>query len=131
MVSSTVVDIERQQQIVLDGLALEHRRLLEFAADAEFGDPGLVEPGQVGGAVEQHVAFVGFCLAGDDVHHGGLASAVGADDGAHLARRERQRQVVDGVKAVERDVHAVEIQHRGSGAAIHHVHVLTPPRSVR
>ena len=43
-----VVDIERQQQIVLDGLALEHRRLLEFAADAEFGDAGLVEPRQVG-----------------------------------------------------------------------------------
>ena len=49
-----VIDIERQQQIVLDGLALEHRRLLELAADAEFGDVGLVEPRQVGHAVEQH-----------------------------------------------------------------------------
>ena len=57
-----VIDIERQQQIVLDGLALEHRRLLEFAADAEFGDAGLVEPGQVGDAVEQHVPSSGLVL---------------------------------------------------------------------
>ena len=38
-------------------------------------------------AVEQTVALVGPRLAGDDVHHGRLAGAVGADDGAHLARR--------------------------------------------
>jgi hypothetical protein len=101
-----------QQEIVLDGLAFEHRRLLELAADAELGDPGLVEPGQIGDAVEQHGALVRPGLAGDDVHHGGLAGAVGADDGAHLAGLERQRQIVDGVKAVERDVHAVEIEHR-------------------
>src|SRR5260364_258732 len=30
-----VIDVERQQQIVLDRLTLEHGRLLEFAADAE------------------------------------------------------------------------------------------------
>src|SRR5712672_787987 len=45
-----MIDIQRQQQIVLDALAFEHRRLLELAADAEFGDPGFVEPGQVGDA---------------------------------------------------------------------------------
>ncbi len=32
------VVFERQQQIVLDRVHLEHGRLLEFAADAEFGD---------------------------------------------------------------------------------------------
>jgi hypothetical protein len=80
----------------------------KLAADAEFGDAGLIQPRQVGHAVEQHRALVRLGLAGDDVHHRGLAGAVRADDGAHLAGLERQRQIVDGVKAVERDVHAVE-----------------------
>jgi hypothetical protein len=55
-------------------------------------------------AVEIDVAGIGPGLAGDDVHHRGLAGAVGADDGAHLARVEHQRQVVDGAKAVEGDL---------------------------
>ena len=37
-------------------------------------------------------------LAGDDVHHRRLAGAVRADDGAHLAGLERQRQVVEAWK---------------------------------
>src|SRR5229473_1237913 len=53
-----MIDIQRQQQIVFDGLALEYRRLLELAADPEFGDPGFVEPGQVGDAIEQHRALI-------------------------------------------------------------------------
>jgi hypothetical protein len=84
----------------------------KLAADAEFGDAGLIQPRQVGHAVEQHRALVRLGLAGDDVHHRGLAGAVRADDGAHLAGLERQRQIVDGVKAVERDVHAVEVEQR-------------------
>src|SRR4051812_533524 len=117
-----VVDIEREQQIVLHGLALEHGRLLEFTADAELGDAGLVQSRQIGDSVEQHGAFVGLGLSGDDVHHRGLAGAVRADDGAHLAGLERQREVVDGVEAVERDVHTVEIQHCGGRAGVHDVH---------
>ena len=35
----------REQKIVLDRVRLEHRRLLELAADAERGDLGLVELG--------------------------------------------------------------------------------------
>ena len=41
------VVLERQQQIVLDRVHVEHGRLLELAADAEFGDLGLVELGQI------------------------------------------------------------------------------------
>ena len=126
-----MIDIQRQQQIVFDGLALEYRRLLEFPADPEFGDPGFVEPGQIGDAVEQHLALIRLGLAGDDVHHRGLAGAVRADDGAHLAGLERQRQIVDGVETVERDMHAVEIEQRGSGPSLHDTHALTPPGSVR
>jgi len=85
-----MIDVEREQEIVLHGLAFKYRRLLEFSADAEFGDAGLVEAGQIGDAVEQHRPLVRLGLAGDDVHHRGLAGAVRADDGAHLAGLERQ-----------------------------------------
>mgnify|MGYP003694365955 CR=1 FL=1 len=56
------------------------------------------------------VAAVGPGLAGDDVHHGGLAGPVRADDGAHLAGREIEREVVERAKAVEADGDAVEIE---------------------
>ena len=36
-----------------------------------------------------------------DVHHRGLAGAVRADDGAHLARLDDERQVVQRLEAVE------------------------------
>src|SRR5215472_11593343 len=69
--------LERQQDIVLDRVAVEHGRLLELAADAELGDLGLVEAGEIVAAVEQEVALVGTGPACDHVHHGGLAGAVG------------------------------------------------------
>src|SRR5262249_23520627 len=85
---------------------------LELPPDAERGDLGLVELGEVGPAVEHHLALVGPRLAGDDVHHGGLAGAVGADDGAHLARLDQQREVVQRLEAVERDRDAAEVEER-------------------
>ena len=98
---------------------LEHRRLLEFAADAERRDLRLVELGQIVAALEEHVAVVGARLAGDDVHHGGLAGAVRPDDGAHLAGLDRERKVVQRAEAVERHGDAVEIeQGRGAGFAM-------------
>ena len=39
---------QRQQQIVPDGVRLEHRRLLELAADAQRGDRRLIQLRQVG-----------------------------------------------------------------------------------
>src|ERR1700688_2056311 len=79
------VALEREQDIVLDRVHLEHRRLLKLASDAELGDLALVELGEVVAAVEDHIAAVGPGLAGHHVHHGGLAGAIGADDGAHFA----------------------------------------------
>ena len=88
------VVLQRQQQIVLDRVHVEHRRLLELAADAELGDLGFVQLGEVVGALlEKHIAGVGPGLAGDHVHHGGLAGAVRADDGAHLARLDRRTTI--------------------------------------
>ena len=46
-------------------------------------------------AVEPHLAGVGVVHPGDDLHQRGLAGPVLADDGQHLARRERQRHAVE------------------------------------
>ena len=119
--------LQRQQQIVLDRMALEHGRLLELAADAHHGDLGLVMARQVDVAVEKHLALVGPRLAGDDVHHRRLAGAVRADDGAHLALVDDEGQIVDGAEAVEGDRDAVEIEDAcGCGSWR-----LTPPAAVR
>src|SRR5581483_10240433 len=105
------VAFERQQDVVLDRVVVEDGRLLELAADAELGNGRLVLGGEVDTAlVEQHVADVRPGLAGDDVHHGGLAGAVGADDGAHLAGSQLERQIVEGAEAVEADGDAIEIE---------------------
>ena len=45
--AGAAVGLERELEIVEDGVALEHRRLLELAADAELGDLGLVEPREI------------------------------------------------------------------------------------
>ena len=112
--------LQRQQDVVGERVHLEHGRLLELAADAEFRDGGFIELGQVVlAAVEQHVAFVGLRLAGDDVHHRRLAGAVGADDGAHFAGLDEQREIADGAVAVEADADAVEIENRGGELVAH------------
>jgi hypothetical protein len=103
-------------------VALEDGRFLELAADAELDDGGLVEAGQVDLAVEQDLARVGARLAGDDVHHRRLAGAVGADDGAHLAMVDGQRQLIQRFEAVEGDGDAVEIEQR-----VGDLHGATPP----
>ena len=84
---------------------LEHGRLLELAADAQAGDLGLVEA-QSGRCVwpKKTLAAVRPGLAGDDVHHGGLAGAVGADDAAQLAVVDAAGcSPFDGLEAVEAD----------------------------
>ena len=112
----TAVVLERQQQIVFHRVHLEHGRLLEFAADAKLGDFGFVELGEIVCAfLEEHVAGIGPRLAGDHVHHGGLAGAVGADDGAHLARLDDEGQFVERLEAVEGHGNAVEVEQRRGG----------------
>src|SRR5438105_5835679 len=61
------------------------------------------------------LAGLGARLAGDDIHHGGLAGAVGSDDAAQLARLDDQAQAVERLEAVEADGHAVEIEDRSLG----------------
>ena len=85
------VALEREQDVVLDRVHLEHGRLLELAADSELSYFGLVEMREVvRSTVEVHVALIGPRLAGDHVHHRGLAGAVGTDDRPHLAGLDGQ-----------------------------------------
>jgi hypothetical protein len=70
-------------------VALEDGRLLELAADAGVRDLRLREPGEIDGLAEERRARIGPRLAGDDVHHGRLAGAVGADHAAQLAGIDR------------------------------------------
>ena len=91
-------------------MILEHRGFLELAADAEVGDPRLVQLGQIDPAVEVDLARVGLGLAGDDVHHCRLAGAVRADDRPQLAGFDVEAEVVERLEAVEADRDAVEVE---------------------
>src|SRR5205085_5254824 len=104
--------------IVLDAVALEHGRLLKLTTDAKLGDLRLVETSQVVSAVEKSLAAVRTRLAGDDVHHGGLAGAVRTDDCAHLTGLDRKRQVIKRPESVERDGYPIEIE-QGRGVRDH------------
>ena len=63
-------------------------------------------------AVEQHVAGAGRQLAGDEIEIGGLAGAVGPDDGGERAGLERGAHGVDGDVAAEADGEAARFQNR-------------------
>ena len=78
----------------------------------EGGDRRFVQLGQVGVGGEHDLAGVGPGLAGDDVHHRGLAGTVRTDHGAHLALVQDQRQGVQRSEAVEGDGDAIEIKQR-------------------
>jgi hypothetical protein len=85
-----LVGLQRQFQVFVHRELLEHRGLLELAAYAHLRDVGFLVAQQVDRAAEEDRAFVRPGLAGDDVHHRGLAGAVGADDAAQLAGRDVQ-----------------------------------------
>src|SRR4029077_1302379 len=107
------IRFQREAQVVLNRVHLEHGGLLKLAPNAQLGNLRFIEPRQIMTAVERHVALVRARFARDHVHHGGLAGAVRSDNGAHLARRDHERQIVEGLEAVERYADAVEIEHRG------------------
>src|SRR5271165_2441370 len=91
-------------------MRLEHRRLLEFAADAQRGDRRLVELREVGASLVNNPTGVRTGFAGDDIHHRRLAGPVRPDDRAHLAVFQHQRQCVQRTEPVEADGHAVEVK---------------------
>ena len=80
-----LVGLHRQLQVLEHAVLLEYRGLLELAADAGVGDFRFGQFCKIDGLAKEHGTRVGPGLAGDHVHHGGLAGAIGADDAAQLA----------------------------------------------
>ncbi|KAG1244726.1 hypothetical protein G6F65_021638 [Rhizopus arrhizus] len=78
-----LVGLHRQFQVFEHGVLFEHSGALELAADARMRDLRLVQGRKVDALAEEGGARRWPRLAGDDVHHRGLARAVGADDAAH------------------------------------------------
>src|SRR5690606_10282141 len=61
------------------------------------------------GIVEAHRAGIGELQPGDDAQKGGLARAGGAEQGAELARRDAQADVVEGRETAESLGQAVDV----------------------
>ena len=110
-----LVGLEREFQVFKHRELLKHRGLLEFAADTQLGDVGFFVAQQVDGAAKEDSAFVGPGFAGDDVHHGGFARAVGADDAAQLTGRNVQAELVDGFEAVKADADVFKVKNAAMG----------------
>ena len=108
----------RQKQIVLDGVVLEHGRLLGTCGRRRGWRFRLRRAWSDRTCRRTSRRPVGSRLAGDDVHHGRLAGPVRADDGARLAGREHERKAAQRLIAVERHVDAVEIEQRRGEAEI-------------
>ena len=101
---------QRQLEVLEHRQLLEHGRLLKLAADAGLGDFRLGQREQVDLRPEPRRALIRARLAGDDVHHRGLAGAVRTDDAAQLSRVDVQRQLVERLEAVEADGQLLEIE---------------------
>ena len=113
-----LVGLERQLQVFKHSELLEHRGFLELAANTQLGNLGFLVAQQVDGGAEENGATVGPGFAGDDVHHRGLARAIGADDAAQFTRCNVERKVVDGLEAVKTHVHIFEVEDTAMG----HIH---------
>ena len=82
---------ERQFEVREDRQVLEHGWPLKFAADAEIGDVGFIEAGEIRAAAKEHLARIRPGFAGDNIHHRRLAGAVRTDDRAQFAFLDNQR----------------------------------------
>ncbi len=101
---------QRQFQILECAVPFEHGGLLEFAADARLRNLGLGQFQQIQRLAEPCRAMVGARLAGDDIHHGGLAGAVRADDATQLTGLHIERQRIECLESVKRNRQVFQIQ---------------------
>src|SRR5207245_6115589 len=95
------VDVATEHEVVDDGHAPEERNVLKGAGHAQGGDAGGREPGELG-AVETDGAPLRVKDAADAVEQGGLARAVGTDDGQDLALLDVEADAAHGLDAAER-----------------------------
>ncbi|MNL20719.1 hypothetical protein D3C87_1419770 [compost metagenome] len=120
--------VQRQFQIVPDGMAFKHRWLLEFTPDAQLGNIRLVLFREVDAVFEQHRAGIRPGLAGDDIHHRRFAGAIRTDDGPQLARLHHEGQGIERPEPVEGNGNTVEIKQAFGSVFGNRVHIsLTPP----
>ena len=94
---------------------VEHRHPVEEAEPLE--GAGHAEAGEVARAqaldplpASYDVAAVGLHEAARDVEEGGLPGTVGADDPVHLARADREADVLEGGEPAEGDGDAAELE---------------------
>jgi hypothetical protein len=97
-----LVRMPRQQEVLQQGRMLEQLDVLEGAGDAESGDAVRRHVGDVG-AVEGELAAGRLVDAAHQIEDGGLAGAVGTDDGEDLALVDGEAHAVDGLDAAEVD----------------------------
>src|SRR5439155_8536307 len=124
-------------EILQNAQALEDIWGLEFAANAEAGNSGLGQPGDVAlrhlHGLKEHSAGRLSNLACDDVEQGGLAGAVGPDDHAQLATLHREVQSVQRLEAAELDSNFLHMQdgfRNELGLEAHGVNLLFSARQV-
>src|SRR5882757_7397055 len=99
----------RQQEVLQQRGMLEQLDVLEGAGDAQRGDAVRRHVGDVG-AVEAEMARGRLVDAAYQVEDGGLAGAVGADDGEDLALLDVEAHAVDGADAAEMDRELVGLE---------------------
>ena len=105
-----MVQVRHQQQVLLAGEQVVHRR--ELAGDADRGADRIGLTGQVV-AGNPHLATIGADERGQDLHDRGLAGAIGAEQ-----REDRSRSHVQ-VDAVE---HHVVAERFAQSACFNHHH---------
>eukprot|EP01022_Parablepharisma_sp_SALTPOND_P030357 TRINITY_DN760_c2_g2_i2.p2 TRINITY_DN760_c2_g2~~TRINITY_DN760_c2_g2_i2.p2 ORF type:complete len:1280 (+),score=504.50 TRINITY_DN760_c2_g2_i2:6407-10246(+) len=105
-----LVHLHGQFQVLEHGVLLEHGRALELAADAGVRDLILGHPGQVDGLAEEGGTGGGPGLAGDDIHHRGLARAIGTDQAGDGRPRHGEAELADRPHAAEHHRQALHRQ---------------------
>ena len=100
-----------QHDVVQHAHAPEEGQVLEGAGDAQGGDAVGPQVGDVP-PLEEDAAPLGMVVAADGVDEGGLAGAVGADDGQDLAPVGLEAHPAQGVHPAERQVHILHFEQR-------------------
>ncbi len=112
--------LHRQHDVLQGGEFAENLADLVGAAQAQEGAGGHAQARDVA-AVEMDAAFVGMQFTGELRDQGGLAGAVGTDDGVDFAGRDLEVDVVGGRQPAEALDQFVDGEQRA--------HWLRPPRA--
>ena len=103
------VAVSPHQQVVQYGGMVEQLDILEGPGDAQPGKLVRAQAGDVA-PVKADAPLAGLVDPRDQVEDGRLAGAVGADDGKHLARLDREGYAVDRPDPAELDGQILDLQ---------------------